>query len=231
MLDLTYRIPISVRDAALAMVEDGSASTSTNAITKQYLAQNFERQHENEVLAGASKELRNPLNPRAAALLHHISTTRYEPYTKKDTKQQTANDTTTTTNDNTTNIKRILGKLPLTSTVLTQAVPTDKSITSFFVMGIEEDLPEYAVREFFEQFGQVSSATIVHRARSGFATMASRGDAESAARQIQILMKPHGYFVVQGVRLRAAWSKPRSLGETSAEQVKLGQVVRKLMKT
>lgn len=227
MLDLTYRIPISVRDAALAMVKDGTSQPSSNVITKQYIAQNFERKHEGEVLAGASKELESPLNPKAVALLEHIANTRYKPYTRTETSRKAQEEPKPNTTD-TSQIKRLLSKLPLTTTLATQAIPTDQSITSFYIMGIEEDLPDYAIQEYFEQFGAVKSVTIVRLACSGFVVMGSRAEAEKACQHLKPLMK-NGYFVISGVRLKAAWSKPRPLGSTSTEQVKIGQVVRKLL--
>jgi len=90
--------------------------------------------------------------------------------------------------------------------------PADPNITSLFVTGVEDDLPEHAIRTFFTPFGQIRSIVCSHRAHCAFINYATREGAEAAAAHCQ------GKAVIQGCPLRVKWGKPKPLDNTDREQ-------------
>ena len=90
--------------------------------------------------------------------------------------------------------------------------PADPNITSLFVTGVEDDLPEHAIRTFFTPFGQIRSIVCSHRSHCAFINYATREGAEAAAAQCQ------GKAVIQGCPLRVKWGKPKPLDNTDREQ-------------
>jgi len=90
--------------------------------------------------------------------------------------------------------------------------PIDPNITSLFVTGVEDDLPEHAIRTFFTPFGQVRSIVCSHRAHCAFINYATREGAEAAATHCQ------GKAVIQGCPLRIKWGKPKPLDNTDRDQ-------------
>lgn len=90
--------------------------------------------------------------------------------------------------------------------------PRDPNITSLFVTGVEDDLPEHAIRAFFTPFGQIRSLVCSHRSHCAFINYATREGAETAAERCQ------GRAVVKGCPLRVKWGKPKPLDSTDLEQ-------------
>ena len=90
--------------------------------------------------------------------------------------------------------------------------PQDPYITSLFVTGIEDDLPEHELRKFFTPFGTLRSLICSHRAHSAFVNYVSRESAEKAAAACQ------GRAVVKGVPLRVSWGKPKPLDNMDNEE-------------
>lgn len=91
--------------------------------------------------------------------------------------------------------------------------PQDKKITSLFIMGIEDDLPEHAIRAYFEKFGPIKSLVCSHRARCAFVNFSNRTAAETAARACR-----NGDILINGCPLKVQWGKPRPLGGYNQEQ-------------
>ena len=83
--------------------------------------------------------------------------------------------------------------------------PRDPNITSLFVTGVEDDLPEHALRTFFTPFGTLRSVICSHRSHCAFINYTSRAGAEAAAEACQ------GKAVIQGCPLRVRWGKPKAL--------------------
>jgi RNA recognition motif. (a.k.a. RRM, RBD, or RNP domain) len=90
--------------------------------------------------------------------------------------------------------------------------PKDPKITSLFITGVEDDLPEYAIKEFFAPYGQIRSVVCVHKARSAFVDFSTREGAEKAC--------GNGDVVIKSNPLRVQWSKPRALGSIAEEQAR-----------
>jgi pre-mRNA-splicing factor RBM22/SLT11 len=128
-------------------------------------------------------------------------------------------------------ITKILSKLPLNGSL---KLPTDETIKSLFVFGIDDSLPEYKLTEYFETFGSIKSFNCQHNAKAGYITFNERKGAENAAQEILKLnsndeTKP-ALFIIDNIPLRCCWGKERPLGNSYAEKVKLGSVVTKVMK-
>ncbi|KAI7200449.1 Pre-mRNA-splicing factor [Hortaea werneckii] len=92
------------------------------------------------------------------------------------------------------------------------APPADPNITSLFLTGVEDDLPEHAIRAHFEAFGTLRSVVCSHRSHCAFMNYAKRADAEKAAEACQ------GRAVVKGVPLRVQWGKPKPLDSMERER-------------
>lgn len=93
--------------------------------------------------------------------------------------------------------------------------PSDPHVTSLFVMGVEDDLPEHEIRTHFAQYGTIRSLVCSHRSHCAFVNYATRKGAEDAAAACQ------GRAVVKGVPLRVKWGKPKPL-DTMDRDERLG---------
>ena len=94
--------------------------------------------------------------------------------------------------------------------------PKDPKIMSLFITGVEDDLPEYAIKEFFAPYGQIRSVVCVHKARSAFINFVTREGAEKAVKEAC----GNGDIVIKSNPLRVQWSKPRALGPIAEEQAR-----------
>lgn len=236
LMDLTYGLPIALRDAALKMVGDSASSVheNSNAVIKQYIAQNFENSEEATLDAAKRRALEE--SDAAKRLLQSLATSM--PYYKKQLREAAASSPASRliknkeSSDGQSNqaisveVSKLASKLPLNGTA---KPPSDQTIISLFIMGIEEDLPEYLIKSHFSQFGKVTSVMCVHRAKCAFVNFADRQSAENAALKGSS-PEGSGKLIIKGCKLRLAWSKPRSLGTTNSEHTRLGQIIRKAMK-
>jgi pre-mRNA-splicing factor RBM22/SLT11 len=94
--------------------------------------------------------------------------------------------------------------------------PKDPKVMSLFLTGVEDDLPEYAIKEFFAPYGQIRSVVCVHKARSAFVNFATREGAERAVNEAC----GNGDIVIKSCPLRVQCSKPRALGPIAEEQAR-----------
>ncbi|KAF2236106.1 hypothetical protein EV356DRAFT_513351 [Viridothelium virens] len=92
------------------------------------------------------------------------------------------------------------------------APPADKNITSLFVTGVEDDMPEHEIRTHFSKFGKLRSVVCSHRSHCAFINYMTRKDAEVAAEACQ------GKAVVAAVPLRVQWGKPKVLDTMDRDQ-------------
>ncbi|EED14265.1 pre-RNA splicing factor Slt11, putative [Talaromyces stipitatus ATCC 10500] len=242
MLDLSFGLPIVIRDAALKMVAPGPQS----GINREYYAQN----HEKEIEEGRGAiEAYEKTDEKARELLKRLANS--EPYYKKQRRIGSAPEddeekTTTTQAEEQAPRRSMYGNGPgpirtsdtrrggsfngrgggrsgrggrafpsaaqLPPSAEDIKPPADPKITSLFVTGVEDDLPEYEVRAFFEQFGQLRSLICSHRAHCAFVNYAARASAEAAALHCQ------GKAVVKGCPLRVRWGKPKPLDSMADEE-------------
>lgn len=237
MLDLSFGLPIVVRDAALKMITPGPNSE----INREYYAQN----HEKELEEGrGATEAYEKTDEKARELLRRLAQS--EPYYKKQRRLEleasssgqkmlegASSDAVAlhTPGPIRTKDSRPSGygagtrgassarggrggarggrPFPNTATLPPQPQdimpPADKNITSLFVTGVEDDLPEHDIRTHFQSFGGLRSLVCSHRSHCAFVNYLTREGAENAAASCQ------GKAIVKGVPLRVQWGKPKPL--------------------
>lgn len=248
MLDLSFGLPITIRDAALKMVAPGPQSE----INREYFAQNNER----EIEEGRGLEGYEKTDEKARDLLRRLAQS--EPYYKKQRRLEmeeaegsgsgqklleggegghTPGPIRTTGSRGKSSYGSSYGApsrggtsasrggrgggrggkgfpssaaLPLKPEDIRP--PADKNITSLFVTGVEDDLPEHAIREHFTQFGALRSLVCSHRSHCAFVNYMERAGAEKAAESCQ------GRALVKGVPLRVQWGKPKPLDNMDRDQ-------------
>jgi len=90
--------------------------------------------------------------------------------------------------------------------------PDDRTITSLFVTGVEDDLPEHKIRDFFTTYGKLRSLVCSHMSHCAFINYSTREEAEIAAKALQ------GRAVIAGCPLRVQWGRPRPIGTMDREE-------------
>ena len=230
MLDLSFGLPIVVRDAALKMVAPGPQSS----INREYYAQNNER----ELEEGRGLEEYEKTDEKARELLRKLA--RSEPYYKRQRRLEaeegegsreapkaiTAGPGPIRTHDNrmvrggrgdfgrggrsgARGGRAATGSVPGLEDILP---PRDPNITSLFITGVEDDLPEHAIRQFFATYGTLRSVVCSHRSHCAFINYATRQGAEAAAEACQ------GRAVIAGCPLRVQWGKPKPLDSLEQDE-------------
>lgn len=237
MLDLSFGLPIVVRDAALKMITPGPNSE----VNREYYAQNHEKEIEE---GGGGVEAYEKTDEKARELLRRLAQS--EPYYKKQRRLEQEGDSSGqkllegsssdaagshTPGPIRTKDSRPSGygsgaravpsgrggrggarggrPFPNTATLPPQPQdilpPADRNITSLFVTGVEDDLPEHDIRNHFSQFGTLRSLVCSHRSHCAFVNYMTREGAETAAEKCQ------GRAIVKGVPLRVQWGRPKPL--------------------
>ncbi|KAL1980782.1 hypothetical protein VTN96DRAFT_3552 [Rasamsonia emersonii] len=228
MLDLSFGLPIVVRDAALKMVAPGPQSH----INREYYAQT----HEKEIQEGrGAVEAYEKTDEKARELLRRLAHS--EPYYKKQRQLEApqgeegksqaesapqrssyGNGPGPIRTSDTKKARAKQGARPFPSTAQLPPgpedinPPADPKITSLFITGVEDDLPEHEIRTFFSEFGQLRSLVCSHRSHCAFVNYVSRASAEAAAKHCQ------GRAVIKGCPLRVRWGKPRPLDNMDREE-------------
>ena len=233
MLDLSFGLPITIRDAALKMIRPGPESS----INREYYAQEHEKEIEE---GGGAVEEYEKTDEKAMELLKRLANS--EPYAKKRRVEE---------DEEGKNIKALpppedpqhgstpgpirtrdtrgrggargsarggRGGRALPHT--TQKPPSeedwlppnDPNIKSLFVVGVEDDLPEYKLRQFFAKYGNLQSLVCSHRSHCAFVNYLSRTDAETAADNCR------GKAVIAGCPLRVTWGRPKQLDTIDRDQ-------------
>lgn len=239
MLDLSFGLPITVRDAALKMIAPGP----TSDVNREYYAQENEREIEEG--RGGLEEY-DKTDQKARELLQRLANS--EPYHKRQRRLEANKDGQESPPGGADGQPRRLldsssgpGPLrthdgrpgrgygrggrgggrsgrpfPSTSQIPPQPQdilpPRDPKVTSLFVTGVEDDLPEHAIRTFFAPFGTLRSIVCSHRSHCAFINYATRESAEEAAEHCQ------GKAVIQGCPLRVQWGRPKPLDHLDTEE-------------
>lgn len=235
MLDLSFGLPIVVRDAALKMVAPGPQS----AVNREYYAQN----NESEIAEGrGGTEAYEKTDEKGRELLRRLANS--EPYYKKQRRigpaegegGESATSTALATKGpgpiRTSDSRGMpssrgpgrggrgggRGGRSFPSTAHLPPgpqdilPPSDTSITSLFVTGVEDDLPEHKIRDFFAPYGKIRSLVCSHMSHCAFINYTTREGAEAAAEALQ------GRAVIAGCPLRVKWGKPRPLGTMEKDE-------------
>ncbi|KAF2731774.1 hypothetical protein EJ04DRAFT_514338 [Polyplosphaeria fusca] len=234
MLDLSFALPLPVRDAALKMVAPGP----TSDVNRQYYAQ----AHEKEIEEGRGAiEAYDKTDEKARELLRRLAQS--EPYYKKQRRLEAEAEAEgdggaqkalpapggadgygdgghvpgpIRTKDTRGPISGRAGgarvgrggRLPgaqARPNPQDWLPPSDPNVTSLFVTGVEDDLPEHHIRTHFAQYGQLRSVVCSHRSHCAFINYVKRKDAETAAEASQ------GKVVIKGCPMRVTWGKPKQL--------------------
>ena len=243
MLDLSFGLPIVVRDAALRMVAPGPESS----VNREYYAQ----EHEREIEEGrGGVEEYEKTDEKARELLRRLANS--EPYYKRQRRLEASEDAEGTgrpvdggeqkritaapgpirTRDSRSarggtgsrgspmrggrggarGGRAFPGTAQLPPGPQDILPPRDRNITSLFITGVEDDLPEHAIRTFFTPFGTLRSVVCSHRAHCAFINYLERDSAEAAAEACQ------GRAVIAGCPLRVQWGRPRPLDNMEKEE-------------
>ncbi|KAJ5600944.1 hypothetical protein N7450_002011 [Penicillium hetheringtonii] len=250
MLDLSFGLPIMVRDAALKMVAPGPESS----INREFYAQNHEKEIEEG--RGAIEEYEKT-DDKARELLRRLANS--QPYYRKPRRiegpsgdgeagEEDGEPSSKAEQSQThsrygngpgpirTSESRVGNRMPgrggrggrgggagrggrpfpgtaqLPPSAADIRPPADPNVTSLFVTGVEDDLPEHSLRAFFTEFGQLRSLVCSHRSHCAFINYVNRADAEAAAEKCQ------GKAVIQGCPLRVRWGKPKPLDNMDREE-------------
>ncbi|TAQ84069.1 hypothetical protein B7494_g7607 [Chlorociboria aeruginascens] len=232
MLDLSFGLPIVVRDAALKMMAPGPQS----AVNREYYAQN----HEKEIEDGRGLEEYEKTDEKARELLRKLATS--EPYFKKQRRIAPPEDNGGEANAGTSMAltkgvgpirtrdskgrgggtsrggrggrggRAFPGTAQLPPGPQDILPPQDPTITSLFITGVEDDLPEYKIRDFFSPYGKLRSLVCSHMSHCAFINYATREGAEAAAEALK------GRAVIAGCPLRVQWGKPRPIGTMDKDE-------------
>ena len=231
MLDLSFGLPITVRDAALKMVAPGPQSD----INRQYYAQ----EHEKEIEEGrGAVEAYEKTDEKARELLKRLAQS--EPFYKKQRRMEAEGNEGTQkalpaprgdgetssavghapgpirTRDTRGPINgrggtrpgrggRLGGGVPAAPSPDDWLPPKDPNVASLFVTGVEDDLPQHEIQTHFAQYGQLRSVVCSHRAHCAYINYVKRKDAESAAEALK------GKVVIKGCPMKVTWGKPKQL--------------------
>jgi pre-mRNA-splicing factor RBM22/SLT11 len=226
MLDLSFGLPIVVRDAALKMVAPGPQSD----INRQYYAQ----EHEKEIEEGrGAMEAYEKTDEKARDLLKRLAQS--EPYYKKqrriEAEAEEGGQKALPAPGGSSSGGHAPGPIRTRDTRGTFSgrggarpgrggrmggpaaepspqdwlPPSDPNVASLFVTGVEDDLPEHELRSHFAQYGQLRSLVCSHRAHCAYVNYVKRQDAETAAETLK------GKVVIKGCPMRVTWGKPKQL--------------------
>lgn len=236
MLDITYGIPLDVRDAALKMAGISGISsggdpllTTKNREVKAIMADKLE----DKFKQGNGYEEDNN-GEKARDILSKLASKLNETNPKFISKSISANSKKGLVDIKNVDISKVISKLPFGG-VITPA-PTDDTITSFFIFGLTDELPQYLITEYFNKFGKVKNMTILHQAKCGYITFINRLSAEAFAQEVSenghnMNKSTPGIFILDGkYPLRASWGRQKPLGETKQEHNKLSLVVNKVLR-
>jgi pre-mRNA-splicing factor RBM22/SLT11 len=233
IMDLQFGLPIIIRDKALELIAPGPSSD----INREYFAQNNERAIE-EGRAGIEEY--DKADDKARELLRRLAQSK--PYFRKgkalDEDGNAASDTPPSgggeggalagggpgpIRSRDSRAARPGGSRPARKAPFPPAInqpptpkdwqpPADQNIMSLFVTGIEDDLPEYKIRDFFKPFGKIKSLVVSHMSHCAFVNYETREAAERAAEECK------GRAVIAGCPLRIRWGQPKAIGTMNREE-------------
>ncbi|KAK3899120.1 Pre-mRNA-splicing factor slt-11 [Staphylotrichum tortipilum] len=229
IMDLQFGLPIIIRDKALELIAPGPQSE----INREYFAQNNERAIE-EGRAGIEEY--DKADEKARELLRRLAQSK--PYFRKG-REVDQDGRAISGGGNPAVGAGVGGAGPIRTRDSRAAAavgaragprkgplganapppgpkdwipPADPNIMSLFVTGIEDDLPEHKIRDFFKAFGKIKSLVVSHMTHCAFVNFEGREGAERAAAECK------GRAVIAGCPLRVRWSVPKSIGTMNKEE-------------
>lgn len=223
MLDVTYGIPLEIRDAALKMAgirnEWAPATSTLNREVKAIVATKLEAKQKKEETD--LEKQREKAKAVLELLASKISSGAIQPKTSKVKRNDVPN----------REVSKIVAKLPFGGNL---DVPEDGTAKSFFVFGFSPEMPQYVLSSYCEKFGTLSAVKVVHRAQCAYVTFLKRAAAESFAQAVSenglnANKSTAGLLILERYPVRVAWGNPRPLGTTNDEHSKISMVVAKVM--
>ncbi|KAI1259061.1 RNA recognition domain-containing protein [Xylariaceae sp. FL1019] len=246
MLDLQFGLPIQLRDAALKMVAPGPTSEINREYYAQNNEKAIEEGLGTEEYDKADEKARDLLRRLATSKPYFRKGRTIEDGSNAASSSSTSSSTTgSATGGNAAIGAGVGGPGPIRSRDSRAAAaagarpggrrpfpsasqlppgpkdyipPNDKSIMSLFVTGVEDDLPEYKIRDFFKEHGKIKSLICSHMSHCAFINYETREGAERAAEACQ------GRAVIAGCPLRVRWSQPKPIGTMNREE--RGEMIR-----
>ncbi|KAK6593371.1 pre-mRNA splicing factor SLT11 (RNA recognition domain-containing protein) [Botrytis cinerea] len=192
MLDLSFGLPIVVRDAALKMIAPGPQSE----VNREYYAQN----HEKEIEEGKGMEEYEKTDEKARELLRRLANS--QPYFRKGRKMITDGEGSGS--------GAASGSQSEKGIALATKGPGP--IRTRDGQPSRDDLPEYKIRDFFSPYGKLRSLVCSHMSHCAFINYATREGAEAAAEALQ------GKAIIAGCPLRVQWGRPRPIGTMDKDE-------------
>lgn len=129
-------------------------------------------------------------------------------------------------------ISSILSEYPFSGLIDPQKNP---DLNSFFIFGITNEIPQYAIINYFEKFGRLKNTTIVHRGRCGYVVFRDRVSAVLFAENVlKIGISPNpatpGIIVIDEKHpLRVCFGRFKSIDTGFEELNKLRLVVKSVL--
>ncbi len=231
IMDLQFGLPIVIRDKALELIAPGPQSE----INREYFAQNNERAIE-EGRAGVEEYEKS--DEKARELLRRLAQSK--PYFRKGRELDQEGNAVSGGNAAVGAGLGGAGPIRTRDSRAAAAVgarpggggprkgpmganapppgpkdwipPNDRNIMSLFVTGIEDDLPEFKIRDFFKAFGKIKSLVVSHMTHCAFVNFETRDGAERAAAECK------GRAVIAGCPLRVRWSVPKAIGTMNKDE-------------
>ncbi|KAI9292115.1 hypothetical protein K502DRAFT_325965 [Neoconidiobolus thromboides FSU 785] len=220
ILDLQYHLPVQVRDQGLNV----AANLPKDRVNKDYFIKNAEKKLENgevvydfEQASLAGKSLLKKMaraepfyqrnRPHICSFFIKGTCTRgdacpYRHEIPKDNDLGKQDIRSRYLGEDDPVAKKLLARASNTSTL---AIPTDKSITSLFLTGVQPEITEFDIKKHFETYGSIKSVIIVAKAKCAFVNFTDREGAEKAAKNsLNVEIKSHP--------VQVAWAKPKPKG-------------------
>lgn len=223
MLDINFHIPLDIRDAALKMAGlenliKGQLSTRNREL-RAIAAEKEEEGYRTEKLTQdeQSQDTAIELLLKLAGKLNE----RQVSSVKKADKPEPSGGV---------DITDLLAKLPFGG-----SLEANIQAPSFFIFGFGDEVPQYKISNWFEQFGKLKAVTVLHKAKCGFVTFASNDSTKALIESVNNNglnnnKKTAGLVLIENkYPLRIVRSKARTLGTKNEEHQKLSLVVNKVL--
>ncbi|KAI8054703.1 hypothetical protein BDF22DRAFT_680593 [Syncephalis plumigaleata] len=229
VFDLEYGLPVEVRDKALGMAEH----VPEDKVNRNFAAQSAERtilKNEEEGVfdhskaTSAGRELLKRMartDPYYNRNRAHICSFFVKGECRRGTECPYRHELPQENELSHQNIKdRFYGKNdPVAKSIMNKskgflaslAPPSDQSITSLFISGVEDDIEETELRNAFYTFGDIKSVVIARKVKCAFVNFALRSSAEQAMERYG----GSGNLSVKQHQLRVTWGRPKPQGPQS----------------
>lgn len=222
LLDLEYGLPVQVRDQVLAIKQD----LPQNEVNREYYNQCLdEKVKESDPAEGFGPHKSQPPSDVLAKLARnspyykrnraHICSFWVKGECKRGEECPYRHEKPTDPDDplSDQNIKdRYYGANDPVAEKLLRRVsemprptpPEDQSVTTVYIGNVSDKITEKDLRDYFYQFGEIRSVTVVNKQNCAFVTFTSRAATEAAVEQ------SFSKLIIKGQRLTVRWGKSQA---------------------